>query len=149
MIRVTWSWFPATECWSCCTNTSVTCFQSLGIGRPPGKMDPASFVLRPFNRQEREEVCLRSSSHNYNWQFFLSGHCMITDAFLGLFQLDFTMQTGLEAVKLLLLDGFDKSATFVNSRKSALKMGNGWKNSKQAYFSWQDSTRLYPNFYFF
>lgn len=50
---------------------------------------------------------------------------MITDAFLGLFQLDFTMQTGLEAVKLLLLDGFDKSATFVNSRKSALKMGNG------------------------
>lgn len=54
-----------------------------------------------------------------------SGHCMITDAFSGLFQLDFTMQTGLEAVKLLLLDGFDKSATFVNSRKSALKMGNG------------------------
>ncbi|RWW23477.1 hypothetical protein GW17_00012269 [Ensete ventricosum] len=28
----------------------------IGIGRPPGKMDPASFVLRPFNRKEREEV---------------------------------------------------------------------------------------------
>lgn len=30
---------------------------SLGIGRPPGKMDAASFVLRPFTKQEREEVC--------------------------------------------------------------------------------------------
>jgi PTH1 family peptidyl-tRNA hydrolase len=29
----------------------------LGIGRPPGKMDPAAFVLRSFTKQEREEVC--------------------------------------------------------------------------------------------
>lgn len=27
----------------------------IGIGRPPGKMDPASFVLRPFSKQERQE----------------------------------------------------------------------------------------------
>ncbi|KAA8542683.1 hypothetical protein F0562_023818 [Nyssa sinensis] len=59
----------------------------IGIGRPPGKMDPINFVLRPFNRQEREE-------------------------------LDFTFQNGLEALRILLLEGFDKSATFVNSAKS-------------------------------
>ncbi|MCD7449861.1 hypothetical protein HAX54_001903 [Datura stramonium] len=58
----------------------------IGIGRPPGKMDPASFVLRAFNRQEREE-------------------------------LDFTLQNGLEAVRILVLEGFNKSATFVNSAK--------------------------------
>lgn len=29
---------------------------SIGIGRPPGKMDPVKFVMRPFNREEREEV---------------------------------------------------------------------------------------------
>ncbi|XP_042500311.1 peptidyl-tRNA hydrolase, chloroplastic-like isoform X2 [Macadamia integrifolia] len=28
----------------------------IGIGRPPGKMDPVNFVLRQFNKQEREEV---------------------------------------------------------------------------------------------
>nr|CAD1823442.1 unnamed protein product [Ananas comosus var. bracteatus] len=28
----------------------------IGIGRPPGKMDSANFVLRPFNKKEREEV---------------------------------------------------------------------------------------------
>ena len=27
-----------------------------GVGRPPGRMDPADFVLRPFSRKEREEV---------------------------------------------------------------------------------------------
>lgn len=59
----------------------------IGIGRPPGKMNPASFVMRPFNKQEREE-------------------------------LDFTLQQGLAAIRILLLEGFDKSATFVNSNKS-------------------------------
>lgn len=29
---------------------------SVGIGRPPGKMDAVNFVMRPFNREEREEV---------------------------------------------------------------------------------------------
>lgn len=29
---------------------------SLGIGRPPGRMDPASYVLKPFNRQEVAEL---------------------------------------------------------------------------------------------
>nr|AAO63348.1 At1g18440 [Arabidopsis thaliana]BAC43630.1 unknown protein [Arabidopsis thaliana] len=59
----------------------------IGIGRPPGKMDTANFVLRQFNRQEQEE-------------------------------LDHTFQTGLEAIRILLLEGFNKSATFVNTRKS-------------------------------
>ncbi|WOK92476.1 peptidyl-tRNA hydrolase, mitochondrial [Canna indica] len=59
----------------------------IGIGRPPGKMDPASFVLRPFNKKEREE-------------------------------LDFSFQRGLEAIRILMLDGFNKSATFVNSSQA-------------------------------
>ncbi|XP_020265869.1 LOW QUALITY PROTEIN: peptidyl-tRNA hydrolase, mitochondrial-like [Asparagus officinalis] len=62
----------------------------IGIGRPPGKMDPANYVLRPFNKKEREE-------------------------------LDFTFQRGLEALRILVLEGFDKSATFANStRRSEL-----------------------------
>jgi PTH1 family peptidyl-tRNA hydrolase len=28
----------------------------IGVGRPPGRMDPAAFVLRPFSKSEREEV---------------------------------------------------------------------------------------------
>ena len=28
----------------------------VGVGRPPGRMDPAVFVLRPFRKSEREEV---------------------------------------------------------------------------------------------
>ncbi|KAL2478833.1 Peptidyl-tRNA hydrolase [Forsythia ovata] len=59
----------------------------IGIGRPPGKMEAANFVLRPFTRDERVE-------------------------------LDFTFQNGLEAVRILVHEGFDKSATFVNSAKS-------------------------------
>ncbi|GAB2289748.1 hypothetical protein Dimus_024055 [Dionaea muscipula] len=64
----------------------------IGIGRPPGKMDPVNFVLRPFNKQERDE-------------------------------LDFTFQNGVEAVRILLLEGFNKSATFVNSAKSLEQLG--------------------------
>lgn len=29
---------------------------SMGIGRPPGRMDPASFVLKPFGRSELAEL---------------------------------------------------------------------------------------------
>ncbi|KAK9926252.1 hypothetical protein M0R45_023493 [Rubus argutus] len=58
----------------------------IGIGRPPGKMDPANFVLRPFTKQEREE-------------------------------LNFTFQHGVDAVRILLLEGFNKAATFVNTVK--------------------------------
>ncbi|KAJ1376183.1 Peptidyl-tRNA hydrolase [Sesbania bispinosa] len=64
----------------------------IGIGRPPGKMDPAAFVLRSFTKQEREE-------------------------------LNFALQRGLEAVQILLLEGFDKSATFVNSAKKIGQIG--------------------------
>ncbi|CAL1390876.1 unnamed protein product [Linum trigynum] len=64
----------------------------IGIGRPPGKMDAVNFVMRPFNRQEREE-------------------------------LDMTFQQGIEAVRIMLLDGFDKSATFVNSSKPMEQLG--------------------------
>jgi PTH1 family peptidyl-tRNA hydrolase len=28
----------------------------IGVGRPPGQMDPAEFVLRPFTRLEQPEV---------------------------------------------------------------------------------------------
>jgi PTH1 family peptidyl-tRNA hydrolase len=28
----------------------------IGVGRPPGRMDPADFVLRPFTRAERPEM---------------------------------------------------------------------------------------------
>ncbi|KAF3796725.1 Peptidyl-tRNA hydrolase [Nymphaea thermarum] len=60
----------------------------IGIGRPPGKMDPVNFVLRPFTRQEREE-------------------------------LNVTLQKGLEGVRILLLEGFNKSASFVNQAKAS------------------------------
>ena len=29
---------------------------SVGIGRPPGRMDAASFVLKPFSKKEMESV---------------------------------------------------------------------------------------------
>lgn len=29
-----------------------------GVGRPPGRQDPADFVLRPFSKKEREEIDL-------------------------------------------------------------------------------------------
>ena len=29
---------------------------SVGIGRPPGRMDPASFVLKPWAKQEKAEI---------------------------------------------------------------------------------------------
>lgn len=64
----------------------------IGIGRPPGKMDTANFVLRPFTKQEHEE-------------------------------LDFMFQQGIEAVRILLLEGLNKSATFVNSTKSMEQLG--------------------------
>ncbi|KAK9105633.1 hypothetical protein Scep_022477 [Stephania cephalantha] len=64
----------------------------IGIGRPPGKMDPVNYVLRPFNKEEQAE-------------------------------LEFTLQRGLEAVRILLLEGFDKSATFVNSAKTLKQLG--------------------------
>ncbi|KAK7358295.1 hypothetical protein VNO77_00222 [Canavalia gladiata] len=64
----------------------------IGIGRPPGKMDPAAFVLRSFTEWEREE-------------------------------LNFTLQHGLEAMRILLLEGFDKSATFVNTAKKIEQIG--------------------------
>lgn len=39
------------------------------------------------------------------------------------FQLNFTFQDGLEAVRILLLEGFNKSATFVNSAKPLEQLG--------------------------
>ena len=31
----------------------------LGIGRPPGRMDPAAYVLKPFSRAEADQVALQ------------------------------------------------------------------------------------------
>ncbi|XP_058732321.1 peptidyl-tRNA hydrolase, chloroplastic-like [Vicia villosa] len=65
----------------------------IGIGRPPGKMDPISFVIRQFTKQEREE-------------------------------LNFTLQhDGLEVVRIILLEGFDKGAKFVNTAKKVEQIG--------------------------
>ncbi|GAA0158962.1 esterase [Lithospermum erythrorhizon] len=58
----------------------------IGIGRPSGNTDPINYVLRPFTKEENQE-------------------------------LDFVFQNGLEAVRILLLEGFDKSANYVNSAK--------------------------------
>lgn len=41
----------------------------------------------------------------------------------NVFQLNFTLRDGLEAVRILLLEGFDKSATFVNSAKKIEQTG--------------------------
>ncbi|CAO2183186.1 unnamed protein product [Urochloa humidicola] len=61
----------------------------IGIGRPPGKMDPANFVLRPFTKKEQEE-------------------------------LDFAFHRGLEAARIMVLEGFNKSATYVNTAQSEM-----------------------------
>ncbi|XP_074584277.1 peptidyl-tRNA hydrolase, mitochondrial-like isoform X1 [Curcuma longa] len=74
--QIQFTWFSKPNIHSC-----------QGIGRPPGKMDPASFVLRPFNKKEQEE-------------------------------LDFAFQRGLEAVRILVDEGLNKGATFVNSAQS-------------------------------
>lgn len=42
---------------------------------------------------------------------------------IDVFQLDFTFQQGIEAVRILLLEGFNKSATFVNSAKTIEQLG--------------------------
>ncbi|XP_048500464.1 peptidyl-tRNA hydrolase, mitochondrial isoform X3 [Beta vulgaris subsp. vulgaris] len=44
----------------------------IGIGRPPGKMDAANFVLRPFSKCEREEV--RSSLMLVGSRFNISSY---------------------------------------------------------------------------
>ncbi|KAK7839892.1 peptidyl-trna hydrolase [Quercus suber] len=37
----------------------------IGIGRPPGKMDSINYVLRPFSKQEREEMLLGRTNVMY------------------------------------------------------------------------------------
>ncbi|GMJ06594.1 hypothetical protein like AT1G18440 [Hibiscus trionum] len=64
----------------------------IGIGRPQGRMDTINYVLRPFNKQEREELV-------------------------------FTFQQGIEALRILSLEGFNKSATYVNSAKAMEQLG--------------------------
>jgi len=60
----------------------------IGIGRPPGKMNPISYVLQPFTKGEQEE-------------------------------LDLTLQDGLDAIRILINQGFDKSASIVNRAQKA------------------------------
>jgi peptidyl-tRNA hydrolase len=40
-----------------CISFSITLdLIDVGIGRPPGQMDPKAFVLQPFNKTARERV---------------------------------------------------------------------------------------------
>lgn len=101
-----------------CNWSGETC---VGIGRPPGKMNPASYVLRPFTKQEREEVCKLSDAiiwKNYIWFDVGLWQFPVYD-----FQLDFTFQHGTDAVRILLLEGFNKAATFVNTAKPLEQCG--------------------------
>lgn len=47
----------------------------------------------------------------------------VLNADINMFQLNFTFQKGVEAVRILLLEGFNKSATFVNTAKKIEQMG--------------------------
>jgi len=88
-------------------------------------MDPVAFVLRTFTKQEREEV--------YIYIFFFLilkfelttdlQHMEVLNVHKLIFQLNFTLHDGLEAVRILLLEGFDRSATFVNSAKKIEQTG--------------------------
>lgn len=88
----------------------------IGIGRPPGKMEAANFVLRPFTRDERVEVLdfLAYVPMKRELTFDLDSD----DYAFTFCQLDFTFQNGLEAVRILVHEGFDRSATFINSAKT-------------------------------
>jgi PTH1 family peptidyl-tRNA hydrolase len=87
-------------------------------------MDPANFVLRPFNRKEQEEVLIRMLSRNpfffHIYLIFCSGHSTVCLRCTHLFlQLDFAFHRGLEAVRIMALEGFNKSATYVNTAQSS------------------------------
>ncbi|XP_025807677.1 peptidyl-tRNA hydrolase, mitochondrial-like isoform X1 [Panicum hallii] len=69
----------------------------IGIGRPPEEMGAISFVLRSFSKQEKEE---KQNISNYPLHFL---------------QLEMTFQRGLQAVRIMVREGFNKSATFVNT----------------------------------
>ncbi|GKD25851.1 peptidyl-tRNA hydrolase, chloroplastic, partial [Tanacetum coccineum] len=71
----------------------------IGIGRPPGKMEAASYVLRRFSKQESEE-------------------------------LDFTFQTGIEAVRILLLQGLRIFVRFTCSQPYMLpsSLSSSWQD---------------------
>lgn len=78
-------------------------------------MDTANYVLRQFNKQEQQEVEEDRSQHYIRFSRKIKAWFLLCVWFL---QLDYTFQTGLEAIRIMLLEGFNKSATFVNTRKS-------------------------------
>ncbi|MBZ8176242.1 aminoacyl-tRNA hydrolase [Corynebacterium sp. 3HC-13] len=47
---------------------------SIGIGRPPGRMDPAKFVLQPFNKNERAELPIICANAVDAVEDYLHGH---------------------------------------------------------------------------
>ena len=86
-------------------------------------MDTANFVLRPFTKQEHEEVCKLFTFTQKRYCIELENGFSSFYRFLFFFQLDFMFQQGIEAVRILLLEGLNKSATFVNSTKSMEQLG--------------------------
>jgi peptidyl-tRNA hydrolase, PTH1 family len=91
-------------------------------------MDPANFVLRPFTRKEQEEVFTRIVRDDpvrnivySNIDPYENNKGNENDLFM---QLDFAFHRGLEAVRIMVLEGFNKSATYVNTSQSS-EMLNG------------------------
>lgn len=58
-------------------------------------------------------------------------HMEVLNVHQIIFQLNFTLQDGIEALRILLLEGFDRSATFVNSSKKMEQ--TGWETAYLEY----------------
>lgn len=58
-----------------------------------------------------------------------------------MFQLNLTLQDGLEAVRILLLEGINKSATFVNSAKKIEQIGWGIADFKHPFGKYKQTGR--------
>lgn len=73
---------------STCLFCVLTTMCPIGIGRPPGKMDPVNFVMRPFNKQEREEVCT-----NIFLRCYSEGYCDVLIVGFQIFPVGFYIST--------------------------------------------------------
>lgn len=123
-----------------------------GIGRPPEELGTISFVLQSFTEQEKEEVCARLNynicmhanlldQYSYN-VFYEANHDIIksgpeskpckllyckrsiVNSSHRFLQLQVVFQRGLQAVRIMLQEGFNKSAQFVNTPPQPPEMLN-------------------------